>query len=114
MPLSTCRGSTAAAPTCAAKRCASSSTSRAESVRGISLLICFSVQPSAELPLTGCGVVAMMPRTIRCDDSAWPARYRSGRLDGADAHPKPALDLSQQPRGELLVRGVLLFDHFQH
>src|ERR1700686_3715084 len=113
-PQSTCTGSTVGDPTCAANRCASSSTSRAESVRGISLLICFSVQPSAELPLVGCGVMAMLLRTIRCDESAWPAPGRSGRLDGADTHPEPPLDLSQQPGGELLVRGVFLFDPFQN
>src|ERR1700694_1563477 len=113
-PQSTCTGSTVGDPTCAANRCASSSTSRAEAVRGISLLICFSVQPSAELPLVGCGVMAMLLRTIRCDESARPAAQRSGRLDGACTHPQPTRDLSQQPGGELLVRGVLLFDHFQH
>src|SRR5713101_8018551 len=75
MPHSTCSGSTVAAPTCAANRCASSSTSRAESVSGISLLICFSVHPSAEPPPIGCGVLAMMLRTIRFAESAWAARY---------------------------------------
>src|ERR1700694_4277098 len=114
MAASTCRGSTDAAPPAAATRCASSSTSRAESVRGISLLICFSVQPSAAPPPIGWGVVAMLLRTIRFVESAWAARRPSGRLDGADAHPKSPFDLSQQPGGELLVGWVLLLDHFQH
>src|ERR1700716_2091281 len=35
-------------------------------------------------------------------------------LDRANAHPEPPFDLPQEPGGELLVRRVLLFDHFEN
>jgi hypothetical protein len=40
--------------------------------------------------------------------------WRSGRFDGADAHPQTTLDLTQEPGGELLMGGVLFFHPFQH
>src|ERR1700737_2365514 len=80
----------------------------------MSWVTCLRVQPSSALPPAGCGVVAMVSKTPGSDEPPCSALCRSGRFDRADAHPKPALDLPQQPRGELLVGRVLLLDQFQH
>lgn len=45
---------------------------------------------------------------------AAPEAQRCSGLDRADPHPKAAFDLAEKPGGELLVGGVLFFDHFQH